>query len=558
MSFYSFKGFERGNSRCYGSLDMFVRRAFLLGSATILPLCYAQSAQAQSCTPAVLTQSSSGFQGRDASGDPAGFDSTDLAIGDFVVYENAIVADYNPAAAIDFVIEITDLNLNSAMPPNSVSSNNLNLSNSGALTLSGSRSMSDPFVTYRLVSMRGGTVTSTVASGSPVSMRDARISLQDVDSITTQDTSDVAGYSNANPNSFTISLTDTVQLGFQNGGGPANFTTFTQTPITTSPVSWDGAVSGDFTDNTVDFTYPIFTQGEFLHGLTGFSTRSNNRGAVVAMCGEIAPSELTSSKTINSVSENSDGTTDVSYTISIENTGDQYLTDLSLTDDLDSVFSGPYDAFTPSTVADMGGGVIAQDLVATVVTDTGNPIGDLTINAAFNGGSDINLFDPASAIDLDPGDEITLTFTIKLNPNETGSDVTFANDITATMTDEFLLPTTSNTVSAPVNIPNIDPSLSMTKTANSAGPFTVGDVVIYTYRVTNDGNQIIRNVAVTDRHNGSDPAPVPGDEVLLMDAAPMGDSTDATSDGHWDVLAPGDTLTFTGSYTVTAADAGNL
>ena len=134
----------------------------------------------------------------------------------------------------------------------------------------------------------------------------------------------------------------------------------------------------------------------------------------------------------------------------------------------------------------------------------------------------------------------------------------FTNGITATMTDEFLLPITSNTTSAPVNVPNVDPSLTMTKTANSTGPFTVGDVVTYTYRVTNDGNQIIRNVAVTDTHNGSDPAPVPGDETLLTDVAPIGDSTDGVSDGNWDVLAPGDTLTFTGSYTVTEADAGNL
>ena len=98
----------------------------------------------------------------------------------------------------------------------------------------------------------------------------------------------------------------------------------------------------------------------------------------------------------------------------------------------------------------------------------------------------------------------------------------------------------------------------MTKTADNTGPYTVGDVVTYTYRITNEGNQIVRNVAVTDTHNGSDPAPVPGDETLLTDAAPTGDSTDATSDGNWDVLAPGDTLTFTGTYTVTQTDAENL
>ncbi|MEP1230168.1 MAG: hypothetical protein ABJG88_05790, partial [Litorimonas sp.] len=102
------------------------------------------------------------------------------------------------------------------------------------------------------------------------------------------------------------------------------------------------------------------------------------------------------------------------------------------------------------------------------------------------------------------------------------------------------------------------PSLSMTKLADSTGPHTVGDVITYTYTVTNDGNQNISNVAITDTHNGSDPAPIPGNETLLTDAAPAGDSTDVSVDGTWDTLAPGDAITFTGTYTVTAADVNAL
>jgi len=99
------------------------------------------------------------------------------------------------------------------------------------------------------------------------------------------------------------------------------------------------------------------------------------------------------------------------------------------------------------------------------------------------------------------------------------------------------------------------PSLSMGKVADSEGPFTAGDVITYTYTVTNDGDTIIRDVAITDTHNGSDP---PGDETLFADNGTSGDSTDAAIDGSWDVLAPGDTITFTGSYTVTLQDAANL
>ena len=102
------------------------------------------------------------------------------------------------------------------------------------------------------------------------------------------------------------------------------------------------------------------------------------------------------------------------------------------------------------------------------------------------------------------------------------------------------------------------PSVAMTKVADNPGPHTVGDVVTYTYTVTNDGNVNVRDIAITDTHNGSDPAPVPGNEILLTDTAPAGDSTDAATDGSWDVLAPGDVVTFTGTYTVTQTDVDNL
>ena len=98
----------------------------------------------------------------------------------------------------------------------------------------------------------------------------------------------------------------------------------------------------------------------------------------------------------------------------------------------------------------------------------------------------------------------------------------------------------------------------MEKVASSAGPFTTGDVITYTYTITNDGDTIIRGIAINDTHNGSDPAPVPGNETLLTDNGTAGDSTDAAVDGSWDILAPGDVVTFTGTYTVTAIDAANL
>lgn len=102
------------------------------------------------------------------------------------------------------------------------------------------------------------------------------------------------------------------------------------------------------------------------------------------------------------------------------------------------------------------------------------------------------------------------------------------------------------------------PSLTMTKSANSSGPFAVGDVITYTYTVTNNGNQIIDDVTISDSHNGSGPVPAPGNETLLTDNAPTGDSTDSGTNGSWDILSPGDVITFTGTYTVTQSDIDNL
>lgn len=102
------------------------------------------------------------------------------------------------------------------------------------------------------------------------------------------------------------------------------------------------------------------------------------------------------------------------------------------------------------------------------------------------------------------------------------------------------------------------PEMTMTKTANDDTLRAAGEVVVYTYTLTNTGNVPINNVTVSDAHNGSGPPPTPTNEVLLTDTAPLGDSTDAATNASWDVLAPGDVITFQGSYTVTQSDVDNL
>jgi uncharacterized repeat protein (TIGR01451 family) len=98
------------------------------------------------------------------------------------------------------------------------------------------------------------------------------------------------------------------------------------------------------------------------------------------------------------------------------------------------------------------------------------------------------------------------------------------------------------------------PRLTLTKAANTAGPVARGQVITYTYTVTNQGPFAASNVVITDAHNGLGVLPVPGSEFLLTDAAPIGDSIDAAGAGIWGTLGPGDTIRFSANYTVTTAD----
>jgi len=106
-------------------------------------------------------------------------------------------------------------------------------------------------------------------------------------------------------------------------------------------------------------------------------------------------------------------------------------------------------------------------------------------------------------------------------------------------------------------LPN--PILLVTKTADIVSDAAVGEVITYTYVVTNSGNVGLSDVSLSEFHTGSGPAPDPDGESLTTDTSPTGDSTDASAnDGVWDFLGPGDIVTLTGEYTVTQSDIDTL
>lgn len=120
----------------------------------------------------------------------------------------------------------------------------------------------------------------------------------------------------------------------------------------------------------------------------------------------------------------------------------------------------------------------------------------------------------------------------------------------------------TGTATATVGMALAVPKVTVVKTAvlvDNVGGVTgkgdAGETINYTYVVKNTGNTTLTAVVVADAHDGSGPAPAPTSPSLTSDVAPLLDSTDATTtDNKWDNLKPGDSVTFTASYVITAAD----
>jgi uncharacterized repeat protein (TIGR01451 family) len=136
---------------------------------------------------------------------------------------------------------------------------------------------------------------------------------------------------------------------------------------------------------------------------------------------------------------------------------------------------------------------------------------------------------------------------VSFNPAATATTATIVLNATATAAVNALVCTFTNFKAIP--------QLTILKTPSSSGPFSVGQVVTYTYKVTNSGNVAMTAITVADTHNGNGVFVGPKNEVLTADNTPTGDTTDATANnGNWDTIGPGDVVTFTATYTVTQQD----
>ena len=247
--------------------------------------------------------------------------------------------------------------------------------------------------------------------------------------------------------------------------------------------------------------------------------------------------ELTVSKTASVIPNNVKAGDAITYTFEVENTG---TIDISNVVPVEGgiTFDGAAGTGTFSAI--------------TIVTESGFVSTDVDAN---------NQVDVLEAGQSAKFEAIYTVSQADLNAMFTASDPLTAIDNSATATGTptigALAPVTPSVVETGVSPA---PNLTIAKLADDDTERNVGDVITYTYTVENTGNVIIDDVSIDDQHTsstGTSSLPVADETGAAGNSA--GSSDASSNDGTWDLLAPGDSVTFTSSYVVTAADitAGN-
>lgn len=224
---------------------------------------------------------------------------------------------------------------------------------------------------------------------------------------------------------------------------------------------------------------------------------------------------------------------------------------------------------TPSVLAEGENVVFEIEVEQTTNTDSTNVVvtdtvpNGLNIVSIADGGTQNGntiIWNIPGPLNANANATVIVSFVASAGPVAGNTDIT---NVASATSDEVTTPVNDGVT---ITIVPGNPSLSVTKVANAPGfqegniqNAPVGTVITYVYTVSNTGNQTLRNISLSDIHNGTGLAPVPSNEVL-NDNAPIGDSNDTSSgvNGVWDVLAPGDEIIFTANYTVTQQDLDTL
>ena len=295
-------------------------------------------------------------------------------------------------------------------------------------------------------------------------------------------------------------------------------------PTPAATLSIDDATDSS-SDGTTTYTWTVndlapdtYTVTESNHEVDGYTVVANGNGAEVKVtAGDTAKANLTNTytkqvpglevtKTLDKVNGDSyeDGMVKVgdvlTYTITVENTGNTTLNNVSVTDTING--SGEFSLSTTDT------GVALKDTTATIET-----------------------------LAVDTTVTITATYTVA------------ADDAGQTITNTAVATASDGTTDQPDNPPSVtveNPALSVTKEADKDS-VKVGDTINYTITVTNTGNVDLTDVKITDTFTGNG--------TLNTNTLPEGVQYENGVFTIANLPADSDPVTINVSYTAVEADA---
>ena len=186
---------------------------------------------------------------------------------------------------------------------------------------------------------------------------------------------------------------------------------------------------------------------------------------------------------------------------------------------------------TASDMTDVKAGDVITYTYA--VENTGNvTMSGVSVSDMHSGSGSLSAITPAS-VTLAPGasQDFTATYTVTQDDIDAGVDITNTATLAASPAQGSYTPVTAD---ESVDIDDAAPAMTMVKTASDTTDVLVGDVITYTYAVTNIGNVTMSGVSVSDMHSGS------GSLSAITPASVT--------------LAPGASQDFTATYTVTQDD----
>ncbi|MFT4299677.1 MAG: hypothetical protein QM597_08590 [Aeromicrobium sp.] len=176
-----------------------------------------------------------------------------------------------------------------------------------------------------------------------------------------------------------------------------------------------------------------------------------------------------------------------------------------------------------------------------VTNNSASSVSDVTVEDTFAGLSAIEPVSPAtSPVTIASGETVTFTATYTITQADVDAGV-IANSATASGLPDGETERFTSESDEDYFVPEArDPELTIEKTSDADGEeVSLGQVITYTFEVENTGNTTLNDVTVNDEMEG------------LSEITPVSPATSPVT------LVPGETATFTATYTVTEQDILN-